>query len=64
MNRLLIDFKEDCHGNITGQMKHPADSVFVLEALVLAVEQFSKSCGVPPEEILNDMRNLLYSNNL
>ena len=61
MNRLLIDFKEDCHGNITGQMKHPADSVFVLEALVLAVEQFSKSCGVPPQEIIKDMEKLCQS---
>ena len=61
MNRLLIDFKEDCHGNITGQMKHPADSVFVLEALVLAVEQFSKSCGVPPQEIIKDMGKLCQS---
>ena len=64
MNRLYIDFKEDCHGEITGPMKFPADSVFVLEALVLAVEQFSNVCGIPPHEIINVMRSLLYSNNL
>ena len=62
--RLLIDMKENCHGEIVGRVSHPADSVFVLEALALAVEQFSKSCGVPPEEVLNDMRSLLYSNTI
>lgn len=64
MKRLYIDFKEDCHGNITGPMKYPADGAFVLEALVIAVQQLSNTTGVPPEEVLNDMRSLLYSNNL
>ena len=64
MKRLLIDFKEDCHGNITGPMKYPADGAFVLEALVIAVQQFSSTTGVTTDEILNDMRSLLYSNTI
>ena len=59
MKRLYIDFKEDCHGNITGPMKYPADGAFVLEALVIAVQQFSNTTGVPPEEVLNDMGRLI-----
>lgn len=61
MKRILIDMKENCNGEIVGRISHPADSVFVLEALALAVQQFSKSCGVPPDEILNDMRKLCQS---
>ena len=59
MKRLYIDFKEDCHGNITGPMKYPADGAFVLEALVIAVQQFSSTTGVTTDEILNDMRKLI-----
>ena len=59
VKRLYIDFKEDCHGNITGPMKYPADGAFVLEALVIAVQQFSSTTGVPPEDILKDMGRLL-----
>ena len=57
--RLFIDFKEDCHGNITGPMKYPADGAFVLEALVIAVQQFSITTGVTTDEILNDMWKLI-----
>ena len=64
MKRLLIDMKENCNGEIVGRVSHPADSVFVLEALVIAVQQFSSTTGVPPEEVLNDMRSLLYSNTI
>lgn len=64
MKRLYIDFKESCHGNITGPMKYPADGAFVLEALVIAVQQFSNTTGASPEEVLNDMRSLLYSNTI
>ena len=59
MKRLLIDMKENCNGEIVGRVNHPADSVFVLEALAIAVEQFSKSCGVPPQEIIKDIGALL-----
>ena len=59
--RLLIDAKENCHGEISMRMNHPSDSVFVLEALALVVEQFSKSCGVPPQEIIKDMGKLCQS---
>ena len=59
MKRLYIDFKKVCNGNITGPMKYPADGAFVLEALVIAVQQFSSTTGVPPEEILNDMGRLI-----
>lgn len=54
-NRLLIDFKEDHKGEIRGRMSHPADSVFVLEALALAIQQFSKACGVPAVAICSDI---------
>ena len=55
-NRLMIDFKEDCHGHITGPMKFPADSGdFVLEAFLLALGQFAKSRGVTVETLLQDL---------
>lgn len=55
MNRLYIDFKEDCNGNITGPMKFPADGSFVLEAFLLALGQFAKSRGVTVETLLQDL---------
>ena len=55
MNRLYIDFKEDCNGNITGPMKFPADGAFVLEAFLLALGQFAKSRGVTVETLLQDL---------
>ena len=54
-NRLLIDFRDDCHGNITGPMKFPADGAFVLEAFLLALGQFAKSRGVTVETLLQDL---------
>lgn len=40
---------------IVGSMKIPADSLFVLESLRMVLVEFSKSCGVPPEEIALDL---------
>ena len=57
--RLLVDIKENCHGELTGRVAHPADSVFVLEALVLVIQQFSLSCEVPPVEIARDLLSLI-----
>ena len=54
-NRLLIDFKEDCHGHITGPMKFPADGAFVLEAFLLALGQFAESRGATIETLLQDL---------
>lgn len=59
MTRLLIDLKTDCNGMIVGSIKLPADSPFVLEALAEVVSQFSKSCEIPPEEILDDLKGLV-----
>jgi len=58
LNRLFIDFKENHKGEITGPIKFPADSVFVLEALAIAVKQFSLSCEVPAGEIVKDLGRL------
>lgn len=59
MNRLFVDLKEDCHGHITGTVKFPADSTFVLEALQILLQEFSKSCEVPPEDVAEDLRRLI-----
>ena len=59
MNRLLIDFKENCNGEIVGRVSHSEDSVFVLEALALAIAEFSKSCEVPSHEIVKDISAIL-----
>ena len=56
MNRLLIDFKEDCHGEINGRITFPKDAGdFVLEALLIALERFADSRGVPVKELLQDL---------
>lgn len=57
--RLLVDIKENHKGELTGRVSHPADSVFVLEALVLVIQQFSLSCEVPPAEIARDLLILI-----
>ena len=57
MKRLYVDVKEDCHGEVRGNIKFPADSLFVFEALLLVIDQFSASCGVPPHEIISDLYN-------
>ena len=55
-NRLLIDAKENCYGEISMRMNHPADSGdFILEAFLLALGQFTKSRGVTTEELLQDL---------
>ena len=58
MNRLLIDLKENCHGELTGTIKLPKDSAFALEALAEAVSHLSANCGVPIDEILKDIFTL------
>ena len=55
MNRLLVDLKEDHKGEIVGRISHSSDSVFVLEAIALLIDQFSESCKVPPMEIVADL---------
>lgn len=57
-NRLLVDVKEMSTGEIGGRISFPADSPFVLEALALVLEQFSKACGVPISEIVADMQKI------
>lgn len=52
--RLLIDMRQEGE-EIVGSMKIPADSLFVLESLRMVLVEFSKSCGVPPEEIALDL---------
>ena len=57
--RLLVDIKENHKGELTGRIAHPADSVFVLEALVLVIQLFCLSCEVPPSEIVGDLQALI-----
>lgn len=57
MKRLYVDFKENHKGEIVGSIKFPADSTFVFEALLLVLDHFSASCGVPAHEILADLYN-------
>lgn len=59
--RLLVDFKTNCHDEITGRLDMSADSVFVLEALAMVIDRFSESCGIPALEILEDLKNLVTS---
>jgi len=56
VNRLFVDFKEDCNGCLVGRISFPKDSVFTFEALAEVIEQFSQVCGVPPREILDDVK--------
>lgn len=54
-NRLFVDIKEDCNGNLTGPVKFPADGTFTIEALLTVIEEFSKSLGRAASEVLADM---------
>lgn len=57
-NKLRISLSEK-HGHIEGVVDLPADPGFILESLVLVVERFSVQTGVPPTEILNDIRSFI-----
>lgn len=59
MKRLVVDLKECADGDIRGRISFPADSVFVFEALAQVILEFSKSCEVPPAEILEDIKGFL-----
>ena len=59
MQRLYVDLKEDCHGDIVGTIKLPYDNTFTLEALAGIIEVFSNECGVEPHEILNDIGKVI-----
>lgn len=54
-NRLFVDLKDDCHGELTGSVKLPADGTFTLEALLTVVETFAASVGRPASEVLRDL---------
>ena len=58
MTRLLVDLKTDCRGDIVGRIDLPADSAFVVECIAELIARFSKSCGVPVDEILKDTKGL------
>lgn len=56
-NRLFVDLKEDCNGNLTGQVKFPADGLFTFEALLEVFDQYAKSVDKPTAEVIADMYN-------
>lgn len=58
-NRLYVDIKEDCHGNMTGPVKLPHDSLFTFEAILVVIETYATSVGKPQHEVLADMYNYL-----
>lgn len=62
-NRFFVDFKENAKGEITGGIKFSRDSVFVLESLAIIIDEFSQSCGVPPEEIIVDVLKVVQRDN-
>lgn len=56
VKRLLIDAKENCHGEIVARINYPKDEgAFVLEALLIALERFADSRSVPIKELLQDL---------
>ena len=58
-NRFFVDFKETSAGDISGTIKFSKDSVFVLESLAEIIGQFSEACGVPPDEIVCDLLDII-----
>jgi len=58
MNRILIDLKENCHGDIDGTIKLPTDSAFALECFAEVIQRFSVNCGVGINDILKDISGL------
>ena len=56
MKRLLIDAKENCHGEIVARINYPKDAgAFVLEAFLTALGHFADSRGVTIKELLQDL---------
>lgn len=44
---------------IAGTVELPSDPAFVLEALQMVIERFSKQCGVPPDAVVRDLYSLV-----
>jgi hypothetical protein len=59
VKRLVIDLKEDHHGDTAGHVGFPSDSLFVLEALAVVVEQLAKAAELPPAEVAADLYRLV-----
>ena len=59
--RLFIDLKENCNGEVTGPVKLAADNAFNLEALSVVIQIMSESSGVPAVEICRDIAFILRS---
>ncbi len=56
-NRLVVDLKQDCKNNITGQVKFPKDGLFVFEALLVVLDEYANSVKRPTSEVIIDMYN-------
>lgn len=59
MQRLYVDLKENCHGDMTGTVKLPHDGSFTFEAIAEVIRIFSTSVGIPPDEIVGDIGKFL-----
>lgn len=63
MNRLFVDLKENCHGEITGPVKFPADGAFTLEALATVLDVFADSYGLTASEVAQDLHAFIRMRN-
>ena len=57
MNKMRISITEK-NGELRGIIASEGDAVFVLECLLLIVNEISKKSGIPNNEIIQDLYSL------
>ena len=59
MNKMRISLTEKVVGEIRGTIECSGDGSFMLEALAEIVDVLAGDYGVPPVELLNDLKGLV-----
>ena len=58
MNKMRISLTEK-NGEIRGKIECSGDGLFILEAVAQIIESLAKDYGVPPVELLNDLKGVV-----
>ena len=58
MNKMRISLTEK-NGEIRGKIECSGDGLFMIEALAQVVESLAQYYGVPPVELLNDLKGVV-----
>jgi hypothetical protein len=58
MNKMRISLTEK-NGEIRGKIEFSGDGLFMLESLAQVIESLAKNRGIPPRELLNDLKGVV-----